>query len=213
MVWIHYNRILSRHPYLTRSVVAAGMMASGDILSQRLIERNEKHDVERSARFFAYGFFVQAPVLAQWFKLVDRIQFKSSAWAVGTKVVLDQTIWGPLSCIMFYGFMSLLEGHTLQEAKDKVAVAFWPTYIRGGLVFLPTSFLTYSIIPRHHRGLFLQGVGLGWNTYLSGANSSANGQVIVIEAEEYLLDQQERQHLPPSFLPPSRNLSVPQPSS
>lgn len=54
-----------------------------------------------------------------------------------------------------------MEGHTVHEAIEKVQVGFWPVYIRGAAVFLPTAALTYSVIPLAHRGLFLQAVGLG----------------------------------------------------
>ena len=77
------------------------------------------------------------------------------------QVALDQTIWGPFSCTMFYLVMSTMEGHTPAESLDKLRTSFLSTYLSGGAVFLPTALLTYSVIPRQHRGLFLQSVGLG----------------------------------------------------
>jgi hypothetical protein len=43
------------------------------------------------------GFCFHAPILAQWFRLVDRIPFQSKGRAVVTKVAMDQTLWGPFS--------------------------------------------------------------------------------------------------------------------
>jgi hypothetical protein len=62
---------------------------------------------------------------------------------------------------MFFSVMSLMEGHSAHEAVEKVQVGFWPAYVRGAAVFIPTAALTYSVIPLAHRGLFLQAVGLG----------------------------------------------------
>lgn len=90
------------------------------------------------------------------------------------KVALDQTIWGPVSCTMFYLIMSTLEGHTAAESVEKLQSSFWSTYLSGGAVFLPTAMLTYSVIPPQHRGLFLQGVGLG--TYLVSSIETETGR-------------------------------------
>lgn len=62
---------------------------------------------------------------------------------------------------MFYLVMSMMEGHTAEESVEKLRASFLSTYLSGGAVFLPTALLTYSVIPRQHRGLFLQSVGLG----------------------------------------------------
>lgn len=43
------------------------------------------------------GFVFHAPILAQWFKLVDKVPFQSKGRAVVTKVIMDQTLWGPFS--------------------------------------------------------------------------------------------------------------------
>ncbi|KAL7416546.1 hypothetical protein BDY24DRAFT_236845 [Mrakia frigida] len=147
MVWHLYNRMLSKHPYVTRSFVAAGMMSSGDIINQRVFERTKPHEIARSSRFALYGFAFHAPILAQWFKIMDKIQFKSSRWTIGTRVsfsspllhldfdladaslsllpsqvALAQTVWGSFSITMFYTIMSLLEGHSFEQAKEKVVV-------------------------------------------------------------------------------------------
>lgn len=157
------------------------------------------------------GFVCHAPILAQWFRLVDRLKFTSKLRAIVSKVILDQTLWGPFSVrvpaapvrcccapadddddcaralsnqlTMFFSMMSLMEGSSVHEAVERVQVGFLPTYIRGAFVFMPTAALTYSVIPLAHRGLFLQAVGLGWNTYLSIAGSKASAQVAEIEAE------------------------------
>ncbi|CED82026.1 Peroxisomal membrane protein MPV17 and related proteins [Phaffia rhodozyma] len=186
-------------------------MSSGDILSQRIFERNEKHDFARSGRFAAYGFIFHAPVLAQWFKFVDKIKFKSKASALGSKVLLDQTIWGPWSVSMFLSVMSLMEGKTVHEAIERVQVGFWPIYLSGGVLFIPTAFLTYSIIPLAHRGLFLQGVGLGWNTYLSYANHAVGDRVVDIEAQhpEPHSSLRPHEHPHPTIIHPSTLMNNP----
>lgn len=47
------------------------------------------------------GFVFHAPILAQWFKLVDKVPFQSKGRAVVTKVIMDQTLWGPFSVRRF----------------------------------------------------------------------------------------------------------------
>lgn len=51
----YYKRLLSRHPILTQSVQTGLLMASGDVIAQKIIEKKYKLEYLRTAQFFALG--------------------------------------------------------------------------------------------------------------------------------------------------------------
>lgn len=52
--------------------------------------------------------------------------------------------------------------------------AYLPSWCKSILVFGPSQLVNFSVVPVPHRMLFMQCVGLGWNTFLSFANNRSN---------------------------------------
>lgn len=64
----------------------------------------------------------------------DIVSMACSTKAVLAKMLIDQTIWTPISICIFYSIFKTLEGHSdqiLQTIKDK----FWPTLLAGYVVW------------------------------------------------------------------------------
>ncbi len=65
-------------------------MGSGDIVAQKLIEKREKWDIARTAKFSAIGMCVVGPVLNFWFGFVDKLYKGQSAIRTLKMVATDQ---------------------------------------------------------------------------------------------------------------------------
>eukprot|EP00930_Biecheleria_cincta_P005237 TRINITY_DN106158_c0_g1_i1.p1 TRINITY_DN106158_c0_g1~~TRINITY_DN106158_c0_g1_i1.p1 ORF type:complete len:363 (-),score=62.34 TRINITY_DN106158_c0_g1_i1:172-1260(-) len=75
-----YARGLEKHFYLTNSIAAGTLYASGDCLAQRLEKMNhvespgKKHyNYKRTARMWIFGFFAAGPILGIWYSLLHRM--------------------------------------------------------------------------------------------------------------------------------------------
>ncbi|KAF8258979.1 hypothetical protein EI94DRAFT_1814223 [Lactarius quietus] len=106
---------------------------------------------------------------------MDRIS-RPSAFASPTKAViyrtwLDQTLMGPVIVGWFFTSMSLMEGRGASGVADNLSTKYAPTLMRGWLVFTPAQIVNFAVVPPHFRFLFVGGVSLVWNTYLSIVNA------------------------------------------
>ena len=74
---------------LPRQCATAGVLfATGDTIAQQVVEKKgSRHDIVRTLRLSAYGGLIFAPIASTWFgKVLERVQFKSAAANVVTKV-------------------------------------------------------------------------------------------------------------------------------
>ncbi|KAJ9122601.1 hypothetical protein QFC22_002030 [Naganishia vaughanmartiniae] len=93
------------------------------------------------------------------------------------KVALDVSVWGAFIVGVFWTSNGILEGKTPPEIHEKVSHAYLPSWCKSVLVFGPSQLFNFSVIPVPHRMLFMQCVGLGWNTFLSFANNRSNAML------------------------------------
>jgi len=156
---------------VTQMATAALLFGAGDVLCQQGIERKgAKHDYLRTARLSAYGGFLFAPVVATWYRLLERVPVTQPRARVLAKVGLDQFVLTPGLVTMFFGSMTFMEGKGPREVVDRLRVAWLPTLVKNWGVFIPTQLLNFSVVPLQHRLLVVNVVSLFWNCYLSYAN-------------------------------------------
>lgn len=75
-----YARGLEKHFFLTNSITAGTLYASGDCLAQRLEKINHvespgktHYNYKRTARMWIFGFVAAGPVLGTWYSLLHRM--------------------------------------------------------------------------------------------------------------------------------------------
>ncbi|KAK0562632.1 Protein required for ethanol metabolism [Tilletia horrida] len=148
---------------------AAFLFASGDVIAQQVIEkRGTKHDVWRTSRLAIYGGVLFAPIIIQWFKVLERIQFQSRAATIGAKVAADQLIAAPNIVVLFFGTTTLMAGGSIEDVKQKLRESWWPTVKANWAVWGPVQTVNMGFIPVDQRLLFVNVIALFWNTYLAG---------------------------------------------
>ncbi|KAL9940185.1 hypothetical protein V8E36_000890 [Tilletia maclaganii] len=147
---------------------AAVLFASGDVIAQQVVEkRGSKHDLWRTGRLAFYGGVIFSPILIQWFKVLERIQFKSRAATIGAKVAADQFIAAPNIVLLFFSTTTLMAGGSVEDVKAKVRESWWPTLTMSWLVWIPVQTINMGFVPLGQRFLFVNIVALFWNTFLS----------------------------------------------
>ncbi|RDX44059.1 hypothetical protein K466DRAFT_437780, partial [Polyporus arcularius HHB13444] len=167
-----FNQALIRKPLVTQCATSFVLFGTGDVLAQQAFEKKgANHDWMRTARLSFYGGAIFGPILTKWLQFLNRMQFASPTKAVAYKVYLDQFVFTPGVVAMFFGSLTLLEGKSVTDAKERISDAYVPTLLRNWGVFIPTQVVNFAIVPPHMRFVTVGVVSLFWNAYLSSVNA------------------------------------------
>jgi protein Mpv17 len=105
--------------------------------------------------------------------LNDNFNYRSKILSLATKVVVNQIVFAPIINTYFFGMQSLLSGDSLPDIWERLKRTV-PTSLINGVKFWPavTAF-SFTFIPPQHRSIFAGGFAVGWQTYLSYLNRTA----------------------------------------
>ncbi|WVR08505.1 protein SYM1 [Kwoniella sp. DSM 27419] len=177
-----YSSFLSRRPLVGGMASSAVLFATGDLVAQQLIEKKgSKHDFARTARIVIWGGGIFAPAVTVWFRTLERLPIRSKWPATFARVGLDQFVFAPFVLTGFFTAMTLMEGKSLDAAKQKWHEAFIPTLKANWMLFVPFQTLN-MFIPLQYRLLAINGVNIPWNAFLSLQNAKPK-RVEAAEAE------------------------------
>lgn len=93
--------------------------------------------------------------------------------ATGTRVIVDQTLFSPAILAVFMGGISLLEGRTIPEIKEKFHKSYYNGLMNSYCYWPFVSLFTFAVIPLHYRPIVNSGFGIIWNAYLSHLNQES----------------------------------------
>ncbi|KAI1791454.1 hypothetical protein LXA43DRAFT_1011645 [Ganoderma leucocontextum] len=183
-----FNASLIRRPMVTQCATAFTLFGAGDILAQQAFEKKGgNHDFVRTARVAFYGGAIFGPIITKWLQFLNRLQFATPMKSVAYKVYLDQFVFTPGVVAMFFGSMTLLEGKSVGDAKERISEAYVPTLIRNWGVFIPTQIVNFAVVPAHLRFVTIGIVSLFWNAYLSSVNAKKQSQLADEHQQEHTL--------------------------
>ncbi|PIL26687.1 hypothetical protein GSI_11214 [Ganoderma sinense ZZ0214-1] len=101
------------------------------------------------------------------------------------KVYLDQFVFTPGVVALFFGSMTLLEGKSINDARERISEAYVPTLVRNWGVFIPTQIVNFAVVPTHLRFVTIGIVSLFWNAYLSSVNAKKQAQLALEHQQEH----------------------------
>jgi len=165
-----YNLLNHTYPLITKTITSGILFLTGDILCQSV---ENKHDIESKwdyPRMFRMTFFGAAflgPFGHLWYKLLDSKLPHTSTNSIIKKVAADQLIFGPIFNAAFLVIMPVLERKTLPEAIDNVKDKFVTVYAVECAVWPPLQAINFKYISPMNRVLFVSGLTIPWNTFLS----------------------------------------------
>ncbi|KXS10767.1 hypothetical protein M427DRAFT_115543 [Gonapodya prolifera JEL478] len=203
-----YLALLSSYPILTKSTTSAILAACGDLLAQVLENWNASRSISlgedgrsssrrqcsfpftftfvRTLRLASYGFFVAAPMSHFWYIILDHLVGHGTDISVAlAKVAIDQILMAPFSVNLFFTYQGLLQGWTARRIRATLARDVWPTLVTSWAVWPIVQMVSFMFVPADLRVLWVNVIGLGWNTYLSLVQQRAteNDPVDHIELE------------------------------
>lgn len=167
-----YQARLASHPVLTQSITTSLLFATGDVTAQQLVERRgtKDHDAARTARMALYGGTVFGPAATTWYRFLQtKVVLSTPRRTMLAQVACDQGLFAPVFIGIFLSSMAALEGSWPRENLERnyrtaltTNYAVWPA----------VQMVNFSLVPLHHRVLFVNVVSIGWNSYLSYLNSA-----------------------------------------
>eukprot|EP00397_Hematodinium_sp_SG-2012_P034721 GEMP01037264.1.p1 GENE.GEMP01037264.1~~GEMP01037264.1.p1 ORF type:complete len:234 (+),score=26.02 GEMP01037264.1:179-880(+) len=153
---------------VTRAHSALGFI--GDIMCQKVVERNEKVNWQRAGAFVFFCAYYQGGVMNyiyNWYSCtLTRYAITSTQGGIITSLV-DNFIHVPLLYIPSYYFtVGLLQGGDLESCWEKLRSDIIPTVCACWIVWLPLQALNFSVVPMHLRVAFVNVGCLAWNVIL-----------------------------------------------
>lgn len=178
------NRLLSVATFakergmVRNSVIAGSLWFVGDAIAQGIDQRGSGSDVyvwdwKRTMRMTGMGLFVSGPTLSVWYHYLHQ---KTSHLAASktrlvlTKMAADQLIFeGPYLALNFC-ITSFLEGHSMDQLKEKFQNHFVPTFKVDCAVWPTAQAINFSVVPIKWQTPYCSVVCIFWNAFLSIVN-------------------------------------------
>lgn len=125
-------------------------------------------------RLFPYNNNIGLPRRQGFLERV--FQGKTDIKTVLTKVLIDQSTYGPLCNLVFMSFATVvLEGRSFVALRQKIVADYAKVQISGWKLWPLAALINYKLVPLHLRVLFMNFTALGWAIYLLTAQK-AKGQ-------------------------------------
>lgn len=154
-------------------------------MAQQAVEHRgiEKHEFIRTGRMALYGggkigwqkayvlgimlnyIAIFGPAATKWFKFLQtKIVLPNKKLEICARVGVDQLLFAPTNLFVFLSTMSILEGVSPQEKLSKTYTGALQT---SWMVWPFIQVVNFSVVPLDYRLLFVNGLSIFWNCYLS----------------------------------------------
>ncbi|KAI5835444.1 hypothetical protein EV122DRAFT_260158 [Schizophyllum commune] len=179
-----YLRSFEARPNVTLAFTGGCLQALGDAVAQitqnvtrKPHEERLPYDPLRTLRFFVFGF-ATSPLIGKWnvflerkFPLKTHVHQKVSFKSLGKRVACDQIVWAPIGLGAFLGGMSIMEGCTPAQIREKFSDLYKPLLITNWQVWPLAQVINFRFMPIAYRVPFQSTCGVFWTLYLSLLNA------------------------------------------
>lgn len=163
--WRSYVGALERRPLLTKSLTSGSVTASGDAVAQLI--QGDGFDPKRTAFMGAFGLLWVGPSGHAWYGLLGRLVPGRGVKVIGTHLLLDQAVMAPIGTGVYLASLGAFQGDSPAELLVRLRRDTWPMLKQGYMVWPGVNLVNFAFVPSQFRVLFGNGVGLGWNTWVS----------------------------------------------
>ncbi|CAK7330091.1 unnamed protein product [Dovyalis caffra] len=148
-----YLGMIKSRPVLTKSVTSALIYIAADLSSQTIsLPSSEPYDLVRTWRMAGYGLLILGPSLHFWFNFVSKLLPKRDLITTFKKIIMGQTIYGPIMTVVFFSTNARLQGENIAEIIARLKRDLLPTMINGLMYWPVCDFVTFRFIPVHLQG-------------------------------------------------------------
>jgi len=162
-----YNTALHRYPLVTQCATTGTLLAAGDIIAQKLIEKRTELNWKRTSQFGALGLLFVGPVIKNWFVLLERVFGATGKLTPLKKVVTDQVLMPPFlqfSCISILGLMNF---HSMDKIKGTLKKDYFDVLIANYKFWPFVQLINFYYVPLNYRLPVVAVAALFWNTYFT----------------------------------------------
>ncbi|CAG9860722.1 unnamed protein product [Phyllotreta striolata] len=158
----------NRHPVVRGMLSYGTIWPTSCIIQQTIAGKTwENYDWGQALRFSIYGGLFTAPTLYAWIRISSKIWPQSTLKSSVKKALVEQLTYGPLALICFFFGMSLLEGKSVEQAKQQVSEKFLPTWKVGFCVWPVLQTVNFCYISEKNRVPFVSACSLVWCCFLA----------------------------------------------
>ncbi|KAI3702350.1 hypothetical protein L6452_28086 [Arctium lappa] len=163
-----YLGMIKTRPILTKSITSALIYTAADLTSQLSSSPSEGgYDVIRTCRMAGYGLIILGPTLHLWFNFVSRVLPKQDLTATFKKMLMGQTIFGPIMTAVFFSVNAALQGESGEEIIARLKRDMVPTMINNVLYWPICDFITFRFVPVHLQPLVSNSFSYVWTIYIT----------------------------------------------
>ncbi|XP_076274387.1 mpv17-like protein [Rhynchophorus ferrugineus] len=159
-----FRAFLEKYPTLGNSIVYGTLCVAAETSQQsinNLLDSPKKSlDIETITRYGIYGTGIGGPILAIWYRFLDKKLVGTTVKIVSKKMLIDQFLFTPQLLVIFYVSMSILErkDDLLAECKSK----FGHTFLANCLFWLPVQAVNFSLVPSVYRVTYIGTCSFAW---------------------------------------------------
>eukprot|EP01026_Neomeris_dumetosa_P041461 TRINITY_DN3436_c0_g1_i2.p2 TRINITY_DN3436_c0_g1~~TRINITY_DN3436_c0_g1_i2.p2 ORF type:complete len:278 (+),score=18.53 TRINITY_DN3436_c0_g1_i2:60-836(+) len=172
-LWSAYNNALETTPIRVKSATSFFGFLMGDSLAQNIV--GDVFDYQRLIRMILFGMLMDGPIGHVWYTTLDRYvmpEDSKSTKAVLLKTFLDQCLWAPMFCCVFFAFNNLCQGDVDNISVD-IQTKLLPTMLANYAIWPLAHIINFRYVPSQQRILYINCVQIVWSAFLS--NMAANG--------------------------------------
>mmetsp|Transcript_14369 Transcript_14369/g.30268 ORF Transcript_14369/g.30268 Transcript_14369/m.30268 type:complete len:189 (-) Transcript_14369:306-872(-) len=167
-LWARYNAMLEAQPLLTKALTSLTGFTIGDILAQNFVNDDGKpYDPMRTLRLGSFGFLIHGTTGHYFYGFLDSKLPGTKPATVATKVLIDQTMWNPIFGLIFFGYLNVTEGKSLEDYKNKIKADLKTAVMGSWAVWVPAHTINFAFVPPSQRLLYINSIQIGYNVFLS----------------------------------------------
>ena len=176
-----YGRLQQRRPYITQVSTMVTVLFTGDLSAQCIGSQmfsSREYEPSRGIRSAVIGAIWSIPAY-HWFMWLSR-SFQYASWirTIGTKILIQQSLFVPVVNTYFFGMQSLLAGSGLDEAKERVKKAVPISWKNSWKLWPMVTAISFTYVPPQYRSVFGSLFATVWQTYLSWVNQRAESDEV-----------------------------------
>mmetsp|Transcript_14801 Transcript_14801/g.30644 ORF Transcript_14801/g.30644 Transcript_14801/m.30644 type:complete len:234 (+) Transcript_14801:80-781(+) len=164
--WAAYNRALDESPLTAKAMTSLVGWALGDLLAQIFISGGA-FDVKRFLTLSGFGVLYHGPSGHYFYNWLDSKIPGKDGKSVATKILIDQAIWCPIFMTVFFTYLGLVAGDGFGTIGNKIKNDLFTACQGSWKVWPLVHAINFKYISNKHRLLFLNGVQVGFNMFLS----------------------------------------------
>lgn len=161
-----YMSAVERSPLTVNACTGFLISSVGDIVCQKLLERQKRLNVSRIFEMGCIRAMVITPFIQIYYPFLRKLAPDSTLIALIKRVCYDQLIGSPMVITLVFSTKALL--HNEIASLPKKVYENLPLAWLAGLKYWPfIHLITFSIIPAIHQQLFAHVASLYWMVLLS----------------------------------------------